>query len=164
VSRIDFQVGRQGALTPVGRLEPLSVGHVAFSKATFHNINEMRRKDVREGDTVVVRRAADVITEVVSAVLVRRPTDARIVDLPSHCPVCGPVQQAEGQPVARCVGGPFPRGGTQGIVWSLCFTSNNEGLECAIYWPAPPNPNKRSICSLEKACRHHRDVGINDAR
>src|SRR5690606_7942355 len=78
------------------------------SNATLHNINEMRRKDVREGDTVIVRRAGDVIPEIVSVVLDRRPKDARIVDLPAACPVCGSdVQQAEGETVARCVGGLF---------------------------------------------------------
>src|SRR5690606_9940304 len=102
VRRIEFQVGRTGALTPVARLEPVFVGGVTVSNATLHNINEMRRKDVREGDTVVIRRAGDVIPEVVSVVLDRRPADARIVDLPKSCPVCGSdVQQAEGGTVAR---------------------------------------------------------------
>ncbi|MDH3915733.1 MAG: NAD-dependent DNA ligase LigA, partial [Chromatiales bacterium] len=100
---IEFQVGRTGALTPVARLEPVFVGGVTVSNATLHNIDELRRKDVRAGDTVVVRRAGDVIPEVVSVVLARRPADATAVDLPRECPVCGSqvVREAE-EAVARC--------------------------------------------------------------
>lgn len=106
VKRVEFQVGRTGALTPVARLEPVFVGGVTVSNATLHNMDELRRKDVREGDYVIVRRAGDVIPEIVSVVLERRPADARIVELPTHCPVCGSdVQRAEGEAVARCVGG-----------------------------------------------------------
>jgi len=108
VKRIEFQVGRTGVLTPVARLEPVFVGGVTVSNVTLHNINEMRRKDVREGDTVIIRRAGDVIPEVVSVVLDRRPPNARVVELPQRCPVCGSdVQQAEGEAVARCVAGLF---------------------------------------------------------
>lgn len=106
VKQVEFQVGRTGALTPVARLEPVFVGGVTVSNATLHNMDELRRKDVREGDYVIVRRAGDVIPEIVSVVLERRPPDARVVELPSHCPVCGSdVQRAEGEAVARCVGG-----------------------------------------------------------
>jgi DNA ligase (NAD+) len=106
VRRVEFQVGRTGALTPVARLEPVLVGGVTVSNATLHNIDELRRKDVREGDTVVIRRAGDVIPEIVSIVADRRPADARVVELPAHCPICGSeVQRAEGEAVARCVGG-----------------------------------------------------------
>jgi len=103
---IEFQVGRTGALTPVARLEPVLVGGVTVSNATLHNIDEMQRKDVRPGDTVIVRRAGDVIPEVVGVVLEQRPPDAKPVGLPSHCPVCGSeVLRQEGEAVARCSGG-----------------------------------------------------------
>ncbi len=103
---IEFQVGRTGALTPVARLEPVLVGGVTVSNATLHNIDEMKRKDVRPGDTVIVRRAGDVIPEVVGVVLDQRPPGAKPVGLPSHCPVCGSqVLRQEGEAVARCSGG-----------------------------------------------------------
>jgi len=106
VRDIEFQVGRTGALTPVARLEPVFVGGVTVSNATLHNIDELRRKDVRIGDTVIVRRAGDVIPEVVQIVPERRPKDASVVQLPAHCPVCGSdVLRAEDEAVARCVGG-----------------------------------------------------------
>ena len=103
---IEFQVGRTGALTPVARLDPVEVGGVTVSNATLHNIDEMRRKDVRPGDTVIVRRAGDVIPEVVGVVMEKRPSKARSVALPKHCPVCGSdVVRPEGEAVARCSGG-----------------------------------------------------------
>ena len=105
VQKIEFQVGRTGALTPVARLEPGFVGGVTVSSATLHNIDEVRRKDVREGDTVVVRRAGDVIPEVVRVVK-HVSDDAPAVELPRRCPVCNSeVIQAEGEAVARCTGG-----------------------------------------------------------
>ena len=103
---VEFQVGRTGALTPVARLEPVFVGGVTLSNATLHNVDEMHRKDVRPGDTVIVRRAGDVIPEVVSVVTERRQKNAKRVDLPKRCPVCGSdVVRAEGEAVARCSGG-----------------------------------------------------------
>jgi DNA ligase (NAD+) len=106
VKGIEFQVGRTGALTPVARLEPVFVSGVTVSNVTLHNIDEVQRKDVRVGDTVMVRRAGDVIPEVVSVVLGKRPEDTRPVELPSHCPVCGSqVLRVEGEAVARCTGG-----------------------------------------------------------
>jgi DNA ligase (NAD+) len=105
VLKIEFQVGRTGALTPVARLEPVFVGGVTVTNVTLHNIDEVRRKDVRVGDTVVVRRAGDVIPEVVRGVK-HVSDDAPQVELPSVCPVCGSeVIQAEGEAVARCTGG-----------------------------------------------------------
>jgi DNA ligase (NAD+) len=105
VQKIEFQVGRTGALTPVARLEPVFVGGVTVSNVTLHNIDEVRRKDVREGDTVVVRRAGDVIPEVVRVVK-HVADDAPTVELPKRCPVCNSeVIQAEGEAVARCTGG-----------------------------------------------------------
>jgi DNA ligase (NAD+) len=106
VREVGFQVGRTGALTPVARLEPVFVGGVTVSNATLHNIDEIERKGVRIGDTVVVRRAGDVIPEVARVLLDRRPDDAREVRLPSACPVCGsPVERDPDAAVARCTGG-----------------------------------------------------------
>jgi DNA ligase (NAD+) len=106
VRDVEFQVGRTGALTPVARLEPVFVGGVTVSNVTLHNMDELERKDVRIGDTVVVRRAGDVIPEVVRVVPERRPPDARRVQLPKRCPVCGShVAREEGEAVARCTGG-----------------------------------------------------------
>ncbi len=106
VRGIDFQVGRTGALTPVARLEPVFVGGVTVSNVTLHNMDELERKDVRVGDTVVVRRAGDVIPELVRVVDDSRPSGTRRVSLPEHCPVCGShVTRADGEAAARCSGG-----------------------------------------------------------
>lgn len=103
---VEFQVGRTGALTPVARLEPVFVGGVTVSNATLHNMDEIERKDIRIGDTVFVRRAGDVIPEVVRVLPERRPDTARIIELPGSCPVCdSDVQRMPGEAVARCVGG-----------------------------------------------------------
>ena len=106
VEAIEWQVGRTGAVTPVARLTPVFVGGVTVSNATLHNIDDLRRKDVRVGDTVIVRRAGDVIPEVVSVVGERRPPKTKAVRLPRKCPVCkSDVLRIEGEAVARCTGG-----------------------------------------------------------
>ncbi|THF56501.1 MAG: NAD-dependent DNA ligase LigA, partial [Methylophaga nitratireducenticrescens] len=105
---IEVQVGRTGALTPVARLQPVFVGGVTVSNATLHNEDEVRRKDVRIGDTVIIRRAGDVIPEVVQVVKDKRPASAAEFVMPTNCPVCGAeVERIEGEAVARCSGGLF---------------------------------------------------------
>ncbi|MDX2419125.1 MAG: NAD-dependent DNA ligase LigA [Xanthomonadales bacterium] len=102
---IDIQVGRTGALTPVARLEPVFVGGVTVTNATLHNEDEIRRKDVRAGDWVVVRRAGDVIPEVARAIHQRRETDLPEFQMPETCPECGSaVERVEGEAVTRCTG------------------------------------------------------------
>ncbi len=106
VEDIDVQVGRTGAITPVARLKPVFVGGVTVTNATLHNIDEVHRKDVRKGDTVIVRRAGDVIPEVVSVIKERRPKGTRPFKLPKKCPVCGSdIERIEGEAIARCTGG-----------------------------------------------------------
>lgn len=103
---IDVQVGRTGAITPVARLKPVFVGGVTVTNATLHNEDEVRRKDVRIGDFVIVRRAGDVIPEVASVVLDQRPDHVRAFAMPSHCPVCGShIVKLPDEAVARCTGG-----------------------------------------------------------
>ena len=105
---IDVSVGRTGAVTPVARLEPVFVGGVTVTNATLHNQDEIERKDIRIGDTVIVRRAGDVIPEVVSAVVSKRPKGAKKFVMPDTCPVCGSeVIRLENEAVARCTGGLF---------------------------------------------------------
>ena len=107
---IDVQVGRTGKLTPVAKLAPVFVGGVTVTNATLHNEDEARRKDVRIGDTVIVRRAGDVIPEVVSVVLDKRVPDATVFTMPKVCPVCGsPALRDEGEADYRCSGGLFCR-------------------------------------------------------
>lgn len=103
---IDFQVGRTGAVTPVARLEPIFVGGVTVSNATLHNFDELYRKDIRVGDSVIIRRAGDVIPEVVQVILEKRPKDTHLVKIPKKCPVChSDVIKEEDEAVARCMSG-----------------------------------------------------------
>ena len=105
VEAIEVQVGRTGALTPVARLQPVHVGGVTVTNATLHNQDEIDRKDVRVGDTVIIRRAGDVIPEVVSVILNKRPGQTHKFHLPSHCPECGSIARREPeQAVVRCTG------------------------------------------------------------
>ena len=110
VQAIEVQVGRTGKLTPVAKLAPVFVGGVTVTNATLHNEDEARRKDVRVGDTVIVRRAGDVIPEVVSVVLAKRLQDAQLFTMPSHCPVCNSLAiRDDGEADYRCTGGLFCR-------------------------------------------------------
>ena len=118
VQDIVVQVGRTGAITPVARLAPVSVGGVTVTNATLHNEDEVRRKDIRIGDTVIVRRAGDVIPEVVANVPERRPATAREFVMPTRCPVCGSaIVRPEEEAVARCSGG-----------WVSCAAQRKGGL------------------------------------
>ena len=115
---VDFQVGRTGALTPVARLSPVNVAGVTVSNATLHNMDEIARKDIRIGDKVIIRRAGDVIPEVVSVILEQRPQQTQIIHLPARCPVCGSdVVREEGEAVARCVGGLFCKAQLKRMMW-----------------------------------------------
>lgn len=116
---IEVQVGRTGAMTPVARLSPVSVGGVTVTNATLHNEDEIQRKDIRIGDTVIVRRAGDVIPEVVSFVPEKRPENARAFVMPTTCPVCNsPIVKLEDEAVARCSGG-----------WTHCAAQRKGGLQ-----------------------------------
>jgi DNA ligase (NAD+) len=118
VQAIDVQVGRTGKLTPVAKLAPVFVGGVTVTNATLHNELEARRKDVRVGDTVIVRRAGDVIPEVVSVVLDRRPADAPQFTMMKHCPVCGSLaEREEGEADHRCTGGLFCSAQRKQAIW-----------------------------------------------
>ena len=103
---IDVQVGRTGAITPVARLRPVFVGGTTVSNATLHNEDEIRRKDLRIGDTVVVRRAGDVIPEVAAVIIAKRPVNAGTFVMPMRCPECdSAIEKLEGEVIARCTGG-----------------------------------------------------------
>ncbi len=106
IEAVEFQVGRTGVITPVARLKPVHVRGVTVSNATLHNMDEVRRKDIHVGDTVIVRRAGDVIPEVAGVVQDRRPRDVKRIVMPKHCPVChSEIEHIEGESASRCTGG-----------------------------------------------------------
>lgn len=116
---IDVQVGRTGAITPVARLKPVFVAGVTVTNATLHNEDEIRRKDIRIGDTVIVRRAGDVIPEVIASVTEKRPANAQEFIMPTQCPVCGSmIVRSEDEAIARCSGG-----------WIDCPAQKKGGLQ-----------------------------------
>ncbi|PIR39626.1 MAG: DNA ligase (NAD(+)) LigA [Alphaproteobacteria bacterium CG11_big_fil_rev_8_21_14_0_20_39_49] len=106
LEKINIQVGRTGALTPVAELTPITVGGVVVSRATLHNKDEIERKDIREGDTVIIQRAGDVIPQVVGVDIKLRPADSKAFVFPDKCPICGSIAKKEdGEAVTRCTGG-----------------------------------------------------------
>ena len=124
---IDLQVGRTGAMTPVARLKPVEVGGVTVSNATLHNEDEVRRKDVRVGDTVVVRRAGDVIPEVVRVVTEKRPQQHEPWQMPAHCPVCGSTAiREQDKAVVRCSGGLYCPAQRKEAIWHF---ASRKGLD-----------------------------------
>ena len=131
VQAIDVQVGRTGKLTPVAKLEPVFVGGVTVTNATLHNEDEARRKDVRVGDTVIVRRAGDVIPEVVGVILDKREGESLPFTMPTHCPICGSVAvREEGEADHRCSGGLFCSAQRKQAIWHFASRKalNIEGL------------------------------------
>ena len=106
IKKIDIQVGRTGALTPVGRLQPINVGGVIVSNVTLHNESEIKRKDIREGDTVIIQRAGDVIPQIITVVKEKRPNDTEPFSYPEQCPECqSKAICEEDEVVRRCTGG-----------------------------------------------------------
>jgi len=115
---VEFQVGRTGTITPVARLEPVFVGGVTVSNATLHNLDEIRRLDIKIGDRVIIRRAGDVIPKVVKVILEQRPNNVRDIVVPEKCPVCdSDIEQVENEVLIRCSGGLYCRAQrTQSII------------------------------------------------
>ncbi|UAY77112.1 NAD-dependent DNA ligase LigA [Pasteurella canis] len=108
LNSVEFQVGRTGAITPVAKLSPVFVAGVTVSNATLHNGDEIERLDIAIGDTVIIRRAGDVIPQIIGVVHEKRPADAKKIEFPSNCPVCDSIiVRIEGEAVARCTGGLF---------------------------------------------------------
>lgn len=135
ILNVDFTVGRTGAITPLARLEPVNVAGVMVSNATLHNMDEVQRKQVRIGDYIIIRRAGDVIPEVVSVIMEKRPADTKEIILPTNCPVCNShIERIVGEAVARCTGGLFCKAQLKGSIWHFASRKamNIDGLGDAI--------------------------------
>lgn len=135
ILNVDFTVGRTGALTPLARLEPVNVGGAMVSNATLHNMDEVERKQVRIGDYIIIRRAGDVIPEVVSVILEKRPPDTKKIVMPKTCPICGShVKRILGEAVARCTGGLYCKAQLKASIWHFASRKamNIDGLGDAI--------------------------------
>lgn len=163
LTAIDVQVGRTGAITPVARLEPVFVGGATVTNATLHNEDEVRRKDIRIGDTVIVRRAGDVIPEVVSAVLDRRPADAQEFVMPTECPECGSrIERLPDEAIARCTGGLFaPRSASRRSGTSrsaVRSTSMGSARRSSINSSSRTSCARRPICSISASRRSSRSI------
>ncbi len=163
LARIEIQVGRQGTLTPVAILEPITVGGVVVQRATLHNEDEIARKDIREGDTVVIQRAGDVIPQVVGVVLDRRPPHSRPFAFPDRCPICGSLAVREpGEVAKRCTGGLICA--AQAVERLRHFASRDafdiEGLGAThiqAFWDDGLIRSPRDIFRLDPAVLAHRD-------
>lgn len=118
LTQVDFQVGRTGAVTPVARLQPVPLAGVTISNATLHNMDDIERKNIHIGDTVVIQRAGDVIPEVVSVILEKRPKDAEPIVLPKRCPICGSeIYKDPNEAIARCMGGLICKAQRKRSIW-----------------------------------------------
>lgn len=167
---IEVQVGRTGAITPVARLEPVFVGGVTVTNATLHNEDEIRRKDLMIGDTVVVRRAGDVIPEVVAPVMAERPKTARAFVMPTQCPVCNSaIERPQDEAIARCTGGLFCAAQRKQMLWHAASRKalDIDGLGDKLIAQLVDSGRLRSLADLftltAEELRHYERLGEKSA-